>query len=101
MAVTVKDVEYVAALARLEFSGAEKEKLAHELNEILAYMEKLNELDTTNVEPLSHVIDLHNVFRGDAVKPSYPPEEMLKNAPGRKGNFFSVPNVIGGKESRG
>ena len=67
MSVTIKDVEHIAELARLEFDEKEKEKLTHELNDILKYIEKLNELDTSNVEPLSHVIELSNVFRDDVV----------------------------------
>jgi aspartyl-tRNA(Asn)/glutamyl-tRNA(Gln) amidotransferase subunit C len=93
--VTLKDVEHVARLARLEFSGPEKEKLVQELNEILSYMEKLNEVDTSGVEPLSHVIELKNVFRNDAARPCALPEEMLKNAPDRTEQFFRVPKVIG------
>lgn len=95
MAVTLKDVEYVAALARLDFSDAEKEKLVHELNDILKYVEQLNTLDTTNVEPLSHVIELHNVFRADASKPSLTQADALQNAPAKNDKFFKVPKVIG------
>lgn len=95
MAVTMKDVEHVAKLARLEFSQEEIEKFTRQFNEILKHMEKLNELDTSNVEPLSHVIELNNVFREDKVQPSYPQEEMLKNAPSRTEKFFKVPKVIG------
>lgn len=95
MAVTINDVEYIAKLARLEVSAEEKAKLMHQLNEILAYIEKLNELDTSGVEPLSHVIELKNVFREDAVIPSLTPEEALKNAPARTEKFFRVPKVIG------
>ena len=95
MAVTIKDVEHIAKLARLEFTEAEKEKFTHQLNQILAYIEKLNELDTTNVEPLSQVIELKNVFREDEVKSSYPREDMLKNAPSKTEKFFKVPKVIG------
>ncbi len=94
MAVTIKDVEYIANLARLEFKEEEKEKFTEQFNRILEYMEKLNELDTTNVEPLYHVIDIKNVFREDVVKPSYPREEILKNAPSRTEFFFKVPKVI-------
>jgi aspartyl-tRNA(Asn)/glutamyl-tRNA(Gln) amidotransferase subunit C len=101
MAVTIKDVEYVASLARLEFTEAEREKLVQQLNEILAYMEKLNELDTSKVEPLAHVIELSNVFREDALIPSLPREEALKNAPDTSGKFFRVPKVIPDEESRG
>ncbi len=95
MSVTIKDVEHIAELARLEFNESEKQKLTHELNEILKYVEKLDELDTSNVEPLSHVIELSNVFRDDVVKPSISTEEALKNAPAKKDTFFRVPKVIG------
>jgi aspartyl-tRNA(Asn)/glutamyl-tRNA(Gln) amidotransferase subunit C len=95
MSVTIKDVEHIAALARLEFSDDEKEKFTHQLNDILQYIEKLNELDTSKVEPLSHVIELSNVFREDVVKPSISAEEALKNAPAKIDTFFKVPKVIG------
>ena len=95
MSVTIKDVEHVAKLARLQFTDAEKEKFTHQLNDILAYMEKLNELDTSKVEPLSQVIELKNVFREDTVRPSSPREEILKNAPDKNEEFFKVPKVIG------
>ncbi len=95
MAVTIKDVEHVARLARLEFTEEEKVKLVHQLNDILGYMEKLNKLDTSNVEPLSQVIELSNVMREDEVKPSLPRAEVLKNAPEKNEQFFKVPKVIG------
>lgn len=95
MSVTIKDVEHVAALARLSFTREEKEKLATELNRILGYMEQLNTLDTTNVEPLSHVIELGNVFREDELRPTLPREEALRNAPAKTEKFFKVPKVIG------
>lgn len=95
MSVTIKDVEHVAALARLSFSEEEKQKLTAQLNEILRYMEQLNTLDTSNVEPLSHVIELQNVFRHDVLRPSLPREEALKNAPSHTEEFFKVPKVIG------
>jgi aspartyl-tRNA(Asn)/glutamyl-tRNA(Gln) amidotransferase subunit C len=95
MSVTIKDVEHIAALARLEFPEAEKETLTHQMNDILKHIEKLNELDTSNVEPLSHVIELSNVFREDEVRPSLPVEEALKNAPSKVDSFFTVPKVIG------
>ncbi|MEX2115663.1 MAG: Asp-tRNA(Asn)/Glu-tRNA(Gln) amidotransferase subunit GatC [Bacteroidota bacterium] len=98
MAVTVKDVEHIAKLARLEFSEEEKKKFTHQLNQILEYVEKLNKIDTTNVEPLSQVIDLSNRFREDVVKPGLTAEEALKNAPAKTDRFFKVPKVIGGKE---
>lgn len=95
MSVTIKDVEHVAALAKLSFSKEEKEKLASQLNEILEYMEQLNQLDTNNVEPLSHVIELSNVFRKDELKPTLTQEEALRNAPAKTEKFFRVPKVIG------
>jgi aspartyl-tRNA(Asn)/glutamyl-tRNA(Gln) amidotransferase subunit C len=94
MPVTIEDVEHVAGLARLRFTGAEKERFRDQLNQILAYMEKLNEIDTTHVEPLSHVIGISNVFREDATRPSSPREEMLGNAPDKTEKFFKVPKVI-------
>lgn len=100
MPVTVNDVEHVAALAHLRFTEAEKKKLTHQLNEILAYMEKLNEIDTTDVKPLSHVIELHNVYREDKARPSSPQEEMLRNAPDKTQKFFKVPKVIADGASR-
>ena len=95
MSVTIKDVEHVAKLARLEFNNAEKEKFTHQLNDILSYVEKLNEIDTSNVEPLSQVIESNNVFRKDETRPSSPREDMLKNAPDHSEQFFKVPKVIG------
>jgi aspartyl-tRNA(Asn)/glutamyl-tRNA(Gln) amidotransferase subunit C len=95
MPVTVKDVEHIAKLSRLEFTDEEKIRFTDQLNQILDYIEKLNELDTTNVEPLSHVIELKNVFREDEVVPSIRQEEALKNAPSRTEKFFRVPKVIG------
>ena len=95
MPVTKKDVEHIAKLARLEFNEQQKEKLTQEMNDILGYIEKLNEVDTSNVEPLSHVIELSNVMREDEVKPSLSQEEALKNAPEKTEKFFKVPKVIG------
>ena len=95
MSVTVKDVEHVAALARLSFSEEEKVRLTEQLNTILAYMEELNTLDTSAVEPLAHVIELQNVFREDKRKPCLSREEALQNAPARTEEFFRVPKVIG------
>lgn len=99
MSVTIKDVEHVAKLARLQFSKEEIEKFTRQFNQILEYMGKLNELDTSNVEPLSHVIELSpdkvGMVREDEVRPSHPVEEVLKNAPSHTEKFFKVPKVIG------
>ncbi len=94
MAITKKDVEYIASLARLKFNDAELENFTHQLNDILRYVEKLNELNTDNVEPLSHPVENTNVFRDDELKPSISTEDALKNAPNRTDEFFKVPKVI-------
>jgi len=97
MAVTIKEVEHIAKLAKLEFTDAEKEKFTHQLNQILEYVEQMNKLDTSRVEPLSHVIELSNVFRADEVKQGVSTEEALKNAPSKTEEFFKVPKVINEK----
>lgn len=94
MSVTRKDVEHIAELARLRFKDEELENFTRQLNEILAYVDKLNELDTSNVEPLSHPVEGANVFREDKVKQSIDREEALRNAPDRSELFFKVPKVI-------
>ncbi|MDR3608959.1 MAG: Asp-tRNA(Asn)/Glu-tRNA(Gln) amidotransferase subunit GatC [Ignavibacteriaceae bacterium] len=96
MSVTRKDVEHIAELARLKFKDEELQNFTEQLNEILAYMEQLNELDTENIEPLSHTIEGGNVFRQDVVKPSLDREHALKNAPDEDDVFFKVPKVIPG-----
>lgn len=96
--VTIKDVEHIAKLARLEFSPEEKEKFTHQLNRILEYVETLNRLDTSGVEPLSHVNDLQNRLREDEVKPGLSPEEALQNAPAKTDRFFKVPKTVKGEE---
>ncbi len=94
MSVTKKDVEYIAELARLTFKKEELESFTHQLNEILSYVDKLNELNTENVEPLSHPVENINVFRNDELKPSITTEDALKNAPYKTDEFFKVPKVI-------
>ena len=97
MSVSINDVERIAALAKLEFSAREKEQLTHQLNQILTYVEQLNKLDTSKVEPLTHVIDLKGKFREDRVEPGLTPDQALQNAPAKTDKFFKVPKVIGGK----
>ena len=92
--ISLKDVEHVARLARLELSEAEKERMRRELDSILSYIDKLRALDTEGVEPTSHAIAMTNVMREDAPRPSFPQEEMLANAPERSGEFFRVPKII-------
>ncbi len=97
MAVTKKDVEKIAELARLKFNDIELENFTPQMNEILSYMDKLNELDTENVNPLSHPVEQTNVFREDELKPSISTENALKNAPSKDEHHFKVPKVIGDK----
>jgi len=94
MKITIKEVEHVARLARLELTEAEKEQMRAQLDSILSYIEKLNELDTSAVEPTSHVLPMKNVFREDEVRPSLLQEEALANAPDRQDLFFRVPRIL-------
>ena len=94
MGVSRGEVKKIAQLARLSFTPEEEEKLTGELNEIINYMDKLNELDTGSVEPLYHVIEMDTVFREDVVTPSLSQEEALRNAPKKTGAFFIVPKVL-------
>ena len=95
MPVTLNEVEKIAKLAKLSFSEKEKEMFVQQFNQILLYMEKLNELDTENVPATTHVLDLKNVLRKDEVIPWLTQEEAMANAPKQKDGFFSVPKVIG------
>jgi aspartyl-tRNA(Asn)/glutamyl-tRNA(Gln) amidotransferase subunit C len=97
MKVTIKDVEHIAQLAQLEFTESEKEKFTHQMNQILDYVAQMNTLDTSNIEPLSHVLELENVFRSDEMKQGISTEEALKNAPSSTEQFFKVPKVINEK----
>jgi aspartyl-tRNA(Asn)/glutamyl-tRNA(Gln) amidotransferase subunit C len=94
MKISLKEVSHIAHLARLELTEEELEKFSIQLSKILSYMDKLNELDTSNIEPTSHVIPIKNVFRDDVVFPSLSSEEALRNSPERTGNFFRVPRII-------
>ncbi len=85
----------VAKLARLAIDASEAEALGVQLNRIFSYIEKLNTLDTSGIEPTSHVLPLSNVFREDTLRPSLPDEKVLENAPEREGPFFKVPKIIG------
>ena len=94
MPITPEQVEYVARLARLALSDEEKSLFARQLDDILAYVEKLNELPTDDVEPLVHVAPRHNVLREDDVAASLPEKEALANAPERTEGHFKVPRII-------
>ncbi len=95
MSVTLADVENIARLARLSFSQEEMITFTGQFNQILQYMDKLNELDTSNVEPTLHVLDTGNPLRQDEQKTWLTQEQALANAPRGKNGFFSVPRMIG------
>ncbi len=87
-------VRKVAKLSRLELAEAEVEEFTGQLSAILDYVAKMNELDTTNVEPLAHCLPISNVFRQDRVGESLGTEKTLANAPQRDGDFFKVPKIL-------
>jgi aspartyl-tRNA(Asn)/glutamyl-tRNA(Gln) amidotransferase subunit C len=94
MKIGKDEVAYVAHLARLVFGDEEQGRLTSQLNDILLYMDSLNEVDTAGVAPLTHAIAQKNAFREDAVGDSLPVETSLANAPEGRGGFFVVPKVI-------
>ncbi len=95
MSVTTKDVTYIAELAKLKFSDDEMLTMTDELNNILHYIDKLNEVDTEGVVPLSSIHDPVNVLREDVEHTPLSSAEVLQNAPDRQDRFFKVPKVIG------
>ncbi len=92
--IDAEQVRKVAKLARLALTDAEIEEFTGQLGAILQYVEKMNELDTTEVEPLAHCLPIHNVFRADEVQESLGTEKTLANAPDRDGSFFRVPKIL-------
>ena len=90
--ITNETIEYVSTLVKLDLTGEEREEAMRDMCRVLDYIDKLNELDTTGVEPMSHVFPLQNVFREDEVTNGDGSEETLKNAPEVKENMFVVPN---------
>lgn len=94
MSVSIDEVKYIANLAKLNFDEKELEGFTNQFNGILSFFEKLNELDTENVEPLSHPIPNENVFRDDKLIQSIDRVDALKNSPYSTDEFFIVPKVI-------
>lgn len=94
MKITKAEVDTVALLARLELTPEETETFTGQMDAILAYVEKLNELNTDGIIPTSHAVPVENAFRDDAVRPSIGAENALANAPDRVEDFFRVPKVI-------
>jgi aspartyl-tRNA(Asn)/glutamyl-tRNA(Gln) amidotransferase subunit C len=94
MKIDQKTVEKMAHLSRLELSEQESEKMVDDLSKILNWMDQLKELDTTDVEPLTHMSEVVNVFREDIAKNELPRDKGLRNAPSQNGEYFQVPKVI-------
>lgn len=91
--ITIKDVEHVAKLARLELTDSEKEMFTEQLGDVLTHVEKMNEVDTTDVIPMNHPIDFVNVMREDNKIYENTREELMSNAPDIEGEFFKVPKI--------
>ncbi len=86
---------HIGRLSRIELAEDEIGPLSQQLAAILGYFDKLQELDTDNVEPMAHAVEIHNVLADDEPVESLSPDQALANAPARDGNFFKVPKVIG------
>ncbi len=94
MKITPEEITHVANLARLKMSPEEVEAMARQLDDILTYVAKLNELDTEGITPTTHAISIVNAFREDEVKPSLDREKTLANGPLQNGESFVVPRII-------
>lgn len=92
--ISDETIEYVGILAKLALSGEEKEQAKKDMGRMLDYIDKLNELDTTGVEPMSHVFPVQNVFREDVVTNGDESENILRNAPAQKDDMFVVPKTF-------
>jgi aspartyl-tRNA(Asn)/glutamyl-tRNA(Gln) amidotransferase subunit C len=95
MALSRADVEKVSLLARLELTPAELETMTQQLGQIVGYVELLSELNTENVQPMAHALDVANVFADDEISPSLDRASALANAPHQDGQFYLVPAVLG------
>ena len=94
MKITDEIIDYVSSLARLDLNSEEKTKIKGEIEKIIDYMDVLNTLDTSDVEPMSHVLPTTNVFREDVTLPSADRDEILKNAPEVDDGAFRVPKTV-------
>lgn len=92
--ISDETIDYVGILAKLELSQEEKEQAKKDMGSMLDYVDKLNELDTTGVEPMSHIFPVNNVFREDVVTNEDDRENILKNAPAQKDGSFKVPKTV-------
>lgn len=91
--ISIEDVKHVAKLARLDLTETEVEKFSKQLGDILKYVEQMNEIDTTGVEPMAHPIPVVNVMREDEVRYEQTKEDLMKNAPDEEDGFFKVPKI--------
>jgi aspartyl-tRNA(Asn)/glutamyl-tRNA(Gln) amidotransferase subunit C len=94
VAATDFDVHYVADLARLELTPEEEKKFGAQLGQVLGYIDKLRQLDVSQVEPTAHAVPMVNVTRSDELAPSLPTEETLRNAPAQANGLFLVPKIV-------
>jgi len=94
MRISAKELQYIADLSKLTLDEATKERLIHDLNEILNYVDQLMKLDTEGVEPMVHVLSLNNAFRQDEIQASMERELILQNAPDHLDGYFRVPKVL-------
>ena len=94
MEVTDEMIKNLADLSRLTFTPKEADEIRKDLQQMISFVEKLNEVDTTNVEPLLHMTEAVNIYREDVVQGSMPKSEALQNAPLTDNNYFKVPKVI-------
>jgi aspartyl-tRNA(Asn)/glutamyl-tRNA(Gln) amidotransferase subunit C len=94
VAIDIKEVEHIALLARINISEKEKAEFAEQMTQILQYVEKLNELNTNEVEPLYHILPIYNVFREDNVVESPDRDELFANAPQHEDGYYKVPRIL-------
>lgn len=94
MKLSKETIDHIAELARLDFTEEEKEELVLDMEKVISYLDKLDELDTSYVKVTEHIIPLKNVFREDEVESSFDREEMLKNAPKEEAGYFKVPKIL-------
>ena len=94
MKISEDEVKHIANLARLKFTDSEVTKFTNDLASIVEFADELNEIDVTDVKPIAHTLDIHNVFRKDEMHNSYDREKLLQNAPTKAAGCISVPQVV-------
>jgi aspartyl-tRNA(Asn)/glutamyl-tRNA(Gln) amidotransferase subunit C len=98
--ISIKEVEELATLSRLQLEGDEAERMRGELEAVLSYIDQIQALDTTGVEPLTHAVGFACPLRADEIEPSLPIEAVLQNAPRRDDRFFEVPRIVPKSDGR-